>query len=45
MDGADLARLREAARALCSEFTGASWCDLDRERAFPEKLMAAAIAK
>jgi len=44
MDGADLARIHEAARALCSEFTSASWGDLD-ERVFPEKLMAAAIAK
>lgn len=45
MDGAGLARIREAARALCSEFIGTSWRDLDCERACPEKLMAAAIAK
>jgi acyl-CoA dehydrogenase len=41
MDSADLAPIREAVRALCAEFPGAYWRDLDRERAYPDKFVAA----
>jgi alkylation response protein AidB-like acyl-CoA dehydrogenase len=41
MDSADLAPIREAVRALCAEFPGAYWRELDRERAYPDKFVAA----
>jgi alkylation response protein AidB-like acyl-CoA dehydrogenase len=41
MDGADLAPIREAVRALCADFPGEYWRALDRERAYPEKFVAA----
>jgi alkylation response protein AidB-like acyl-CoA dehydrogenase len=40
-DGADLAPIREAVRALCANFPGAYWRGLDRERAYPEEFVAA----
>ena len=38
---ADLAPIREAVRALCADFPGEYWRALDRERAYPEKFVAA----
>jgi acyl-CoA dehydrogenase len=38
---ADFAPIREAVRALCADFPGAYWRALDRERAYPEKFVAA----
>ncbi|HTP90899.1 MAG TPA: acyl-CoA dehydrogenase family protein [Xanthobacteraceae bacterium] len=40
-ESADLAPIREAVRALCAEFPGSYWRELDRERAYPEKFVAA----
>ena len=40
-ESADLAPIREAVRALCADFPGAYWRALDRERAYPEKFVAA----
>ena len=40
-DSADLAPIREAVRALCADFPGEYWRALDRERAYPEKFVAA----
>jgi acyl-CoA dehydrogenase len=40
-DGADLAPIREAVRALCANFPGAYWRALDRERAYPTEFVAA----
>jgi len=40
-EGADLAPIREAVRALCADFPGEYWRALDRERAYPEKFVAA----
>jgi acyl-CoA dehydrogenase len=40
-EGADLAPIREAVRALCAGFPGEYWRALDRERAYPEKFVAA----
>jgi acyl-CoA dehydrogenase len=37
----DLAPIREAVRALCADFPGEYWRKLDRERAYPEKFVAA----
>jgi hypothetical protein len=37
----DLAPIREAVRALCADFPGEYWRALDRERAYPEKFVAA----
>jgi hypothetical protein len=37
----DLAPIREAVRALCADFPGDYWRKLDRERAYPEKFVAA----
>jgi acyl-CoA dehydrogenase len=40
-EAADLAPIREAVRALCANFPGEYWRALDRERAYPEKFVAA----
>ncbi len=40
-ESADLAPIREAVRALCAGFAGEYWRALDRERAYPEKFVAA----
>ena len=40
-DGADLAPIREAVRALCADFPGEYWRRVDRERAYPEEFVAA----
>src|SRR6202044_318640 len=40
-DAAELAAIREAVRALCKEFPGEYWRALDRERAYPDKFVAA----
>jgi acyl-CoA dehydrogenase len=40
-DGAELAQIREAVRALCADFPGEYWRALDRERAYPEEFVAA----
>jgi acyl-CoA dehydrogenase len=40
-EGAELAPIREAVRALCADFPGEYWRALDRERAYPEKFVAA----
>ena len=40
-DGADLAPIRAAVRALCANFPGPYWRGLDRERAYPEEFVAA----
>ncbi len=36
-----LAQIREAVRALCADFPGEYWRQLDRERAYPDKFVAA----
>ena len=41
MEAADLAPIRESVRALCASFPGEYWRALDRERAYPEKFVAA----
>jgi alkylation response protein AidB-like acyl-CoA dehydrogenase len=38
---ADLAPIREAVRALCADFPGEYWRALDRERAYPDRFVAA----
>ena len=40
-ESADLAPIREAVRALCAGFPGEYWRALDRERAYPDKFVAA----
>jgi acyl-CoA dehydrogenase len=40
-ESTDLAPIREAVRALCAGFPGEYWRALDRERAYPEKFVAA----
>jgi len=40
-ESADLAPIREAVRALCAGFPGEYWRALDRDRAYPEKFVAA----
>jgi acyl-CoA dehydrogenase len=40
-ESADLAPIRNAVRALCAGFPGEYWRALDRERAYPEKFVAA----
>jgi acyl-CoA dehydrogenase len=40
-ESADLAPIREAVRALCADFPGEYWRELDRERAYPEKFVTA----
>ncbi|HUD86153.1 MAG TPA: acyl-CoA dehydrogenase family protein [Xanthobacteraceae bacterium] len=40
-ENADLAPIREAVRALCADFPGEYWRELDRERAYPEKFVTA----
>jgi len=40
-EAADLAPIREAVRALCADFPGEYWRALDRERAYPDKFVAA----
>jgi acyl-CoA dehydrogenase len=40
-EAADLAPIREAVRALCADFPGASWRALDRERAYPTEFVTA----
>ncbi len=40
-ESADLAAIREAVRALCADFPGEYWRALDRERAYPDKFVAA----
>jgi alkylation response protein AidB-like acyl-CoA dehydrogenase len=40
-EGADLAPIREAVRALCADFPGEYWRALDRERAYPDKFVEA----
>src|SRR6202046_895490 len=40
-DAAELAPIREAVRALCAGFPGGYWRALDRERAYPDKFVAA----
>src|ERR1700675_2253414 len=37
----DVAPIREAVRALCAGFPGEYWRRLDRERAYPDKFVAA----
>jgi len=41
MEAADLAPIRESVRTLCASFPGEYWRALDRERAYPEKFVAA----
>ncbi len=40
-ENTDLAPIREAVRALCADFPGEYWRALDRERAYPDKFVAA----
>ena len=40
-ESAELAPIREAVRALCADFPGEYWRALDRERAYPDKFVAA----
>ena len=40
-ESADIAPIRAAVRALCADFPGAYWRELDRERGYPEKFVAA----
>jgi len=40
-ESGDLAPIREAVRALCADFPGEYWRELDRARAYPEKFVAA----
>ncbi len=40
-ENAELAPIRESVRALCADFPGEYWRALDRERAYPEKFVAA----
>jgi acyl-CoA dehydrogenase len=40
-DGAELAPIREAVRALCADFPGEYWRALDRERGYPDEFVAA----
>jgi len=40
-ESADIAPIREAVRALCAGFPGEYWRALDRERAYPDKFVAA----
>jgi alkylation response protein AidB-like acyl-CoA dehydrogenase len=40
-ESADLTPIRESVRALCANFPGEYWRALDRERAYPEKFVAA----
>jgi alkylation response protein AidB-like acyl-CoA dehydrogenase len=40
-ESAELAQIREAVRALCADFPGEYWRALDRERAYPDKFVAA----
>ncbi len=40
-EAADLAPIREAVRALCTNFPGAYWRALDRERAYPTEFVTA----
>jgi acyl-CoA dehydrogenase len=40
-ESAELAPIREAVRALCADFPGEYWRKLDRERAYPDKFVAA----
>ena len=40
-ESAELAPIREAVRALCADFPGEYWRELDRERAYPDKFVAA----
>ncbi len=40
-EAAELTPIREAVRALCADFPGEYWRELDRERAYPDKFVAA----
>src|ERR1700687_5395279 len=40
----DIAAIREAVRALCADFPGEYWRELDRERAYPTKFVQALTA-
>ena len=40
-ESTELAQIREAVRALCADFPGEYWRSLDRERAYPDKFVAA----
>ncbi|MGA2893111.1 MAG: acyl-CoA dehydrogenase family protein [Xanthobacteraceae bacterium] len=40
-ESADLTPIRDAVRALCADFPGDYWRALDRERAYPDKFVAA----
>jgi acyl-CoA dehydrogenase len=40
-ESAELAPIREAVRALCADFPGEYWRALDRDRAYPDKFVAA----
>ena len=40
-ESAELAPIRQAVRALCADFPGEYWRALDRERAYPDKFVAA----
>jgi acyl-CoA dehydrogenase len=40
-ESADLTPIRESVRALCADFPGEYWRALDRERAYPDKFVAA----
>jgi alkylation response protein AidB-like acyl-CoA dehydrogenase len=40
-ESADIAPIRAAVRALCADFPGAYWRELDRERGYPEEFVAA----
>ena len=37
----ELTAIRDSVRALCADFPGEYWRDLDRERAYPEAFVAA----
>ncbi len=40
-ESGELGQIREAVRALCADFPGEYWRALDRERAYPDKFVAA----
>ena len=40
-DAADLLPIREAVRALCTDFPGEYWRRLDRDRAYPMEFVSA----
>ena len=40
-ESAELAQIREAVRALCADFPGEYWRAIDRDRAYPDRFVAA----